>query len=90
MRALCLFVLANAAGFSHGTLDLLLALGPQIFAEAAPVENREPAPEVTFDPVLSLLNVAFAHHARVHGASPFAPACRRPGRVCFVSPRAIF
>src|SRR5260370_37215676 len=83
------FVLAVVAGFPDRALDMLLTFGPQVFAEAAPVENREPTPEVAFDPGLGLLNVSFAHHACIHCVSPFAPACRRPGGVCFLSPRSI-
>ena len=90
MRTFYRLLLAVAAGFPDRVLDLLLALGSQILAKAAPMENREPAPEVASDPVLGLLNVSPAHHTCVHRVSPFAPACRRPGRVCFLSPRTIF
>jgi hypothetical protein len=40
------FFLAALAGFPHRALDLLLTLGLQVFAEAAPVENREPNAEM--------------------------------------------
>src|SRR6266404_5204236 len=90
MWAFYLLLLAVAAGFPDRVLDLLLALGSQILAKTSPMENREPTPEVAFDPVLSLLNVSPAHHTCVHRVSPFTPACRRPGRACFLSPRTIF
>ena len=54
MRAFYLLLLAVTAGFPDRALDLLLALGSQILAEASPVENREPAPEVASNPILSL------------------------------------
>jgi hypothetical protein len=85
-----ILLLAIVAGFPDRVFDLLLALGSQIFAKAAPMENREPTPKVAFDPVLNLLNISPAHHTFVHRVSPFAPACRRPGRACFLSLRTIF
>jgi hypothetical protein len=89
MWAFYLLLLAIAAGFPDRVLDLLLTLGSQIFAKAAPMENSEPTPKVAFDPVLGLLNVSPAHNTCVHRVSPFAPACRRPGRALFFSPRTI-
>jgi hypothetical protein len=65
MRAFYLLLLAIAAGFPNRALDLLLALSPEVFAQAAPVENRESTPEVALDPVLGLLNVSFAT-SRMH------------------------
>jgi hypothetical protein len=71
MKTLCLLNLAIVAGFPDRALDLLLTLGPQVFPEASPVENREPTPEVAFDPVLRPLNVSFAYRAYIHRVSPF-------------------
>src|ERR1700722_15700682 len=71
MWAFYLLLLAVATGFPDRVLDLLLALGSQIFAKATPMENREPSPEVAFDPVLGLLNLSPAHHTCIHCASPF-------------------
>ena len=67
-----------AAGFPDRVLDLLLALGSQILAKTAPMENREPAPEVALDPVLGLLNVSPARHTHASiVVLLFARACRR-------------
>jgi hypothetical protein len=84
MWAFHLLPLAIAAGFPDRVLDLLLALGSQIFAKAAPMENREPTPEVAFDPVLSLLNVSPAHHTCVHRVSPFCARLPK-ARACLFS-----
>jgi len=68
----------------HDTLDLLLGLSPQVLAEAAPVENREPSPEVALDPILGLLNVSFTHHTWIYRVSPFC--ARLPqARACLFS-----
>jgi hypothetical protein len=52
------------AGFSDRVLDLLPALGSHIFAEATPMENREPTPEVTFEPVLGMRHRSRASNSR--------------------------
>jgi len=79
-----LLLLAVAARFPDRALDLLLTLGPEILAEAAPVENRESTPEVAFDPVLGLLNVSLAHHASVHRISPLCSRLPK-ARACLLS-----
>jgi hypothetical protein len=55
-----------AARFPHDVLDLLLALGAQILAEASPVEDRESAPQMAANPIFGRLNLAPAHYARIH------------------------
>jgi hypothetical protein len=60
------FLLVVAARFPHGVLDLLLAFGAQVLSEAFPVEHRETAPKMAFQPVLGRLNLSSAHYARIH------------------------
>lgn len=57
---------AVAACLPHGIFDLLFALAAEVLSEAAPMKNREAAPEMAFDPVLGSLDLASAHHARIH------------------------
>ena len=47
-------------------LDLLFAVGAQIFSEAAPVETCKPAPQVAPHPVFCWLNFSSADNAGVH------------------------
>ena|SRR5271165_1171384 len=73
------------AGFPYRALDLLLAPGTQVVAEASPMKDCEAAPKVAADPILGRLNLASAHYAQVHWLASFpVPSCFRPGRACFL------
>jgi len=48
-----------AIRFPHHILDLLFAVGAQIFPEAAPVKTCETAPQVTPYPIFCGLNSSF-------------------------------
>jgi hypothetical protein len=90
MRTVLQPFLAIAAGFPDRVLDPLLALGSQILAKTASMENRELTPEVAFDPVLGLLNVSLAHHTCVHRVSPFCARLLKARACLFSFTRAIF
>ena len=77
-----LLPLVVRARFPDGALDLLLTLCPQVFAEAAPVKDRESAPEVASNPILGVLNVLFAHHTISHCLVSFGPLPEGQGHVC--------
>jgi hypothetical protein len=53
-------------GFPHYTLDLLFAVGAQIFSEAAPMESCEAAPQVASHPVFCWLNFSSANNTGLH------------------------
>lgn len=77
-----LLILAVRARFPDCALDLLLTLCPQVFAEAAPVKDREAAQEVASNPILGVLNISLAHHTISHSSVPFGPLPEGQGHVC--------
>jgi hypothetical protein len=80
-----LLSLAVRTRFPDGALDLLLTFRSQVFAEAAPVKDRESAPEVASNPILGVLNISLAHHTISHCLVSFGPLPEGQGHVCFPS-----
>jgi hypothetical protein len=54
------------ARFPHDVLDLVLAVGAQVFSKAVPVKTREASPEMTTHPIFCGLNFLSADYAGVH------------------------
>jgi hypothetical protein len=52
-----------AARFPHDVLDLVFAVGAQVFSKALPVKTCETAPEMASQPVFGWLNSSFADNA---------------------------
>jgi hypothetical protein len=55
-----------ATRFPDDVLDVLFAVGAQIFSKALPMETCEAAPKVAPQPVFGWLNFSSADYAGVH------------------------